>query len=176
MLTIKTILYGDYGEWLSTNYYWISLEDDEIKSINDDNAFYDSDVTKDMVKKSIEKYRGFYVAKDCKENSNSSTFASIWEANKLFNNSQLFSSMIYKWQLDKIYDYFGKNTPIASSPRLKIEGKECLIRFWIAENDGNAKAKAAYWDIREYTIGSFNKEKEKVDNRQFVGLRVLYLK
>lgn len=180
-LKIITNSSGTMG-WLSTNYYWIPASESDIL---DNNAYYDSDVTRDMIIQSIRKYGGFYVAEDWKENKDirdnqKSTFNEIWDANKLADSNELFSSMIYKWQLDKVSSVFGKNTPIAIK-RTTSGATTYVRRFWLAENDTNGKSQNAFWDwydTQNYKIDSYDKNKQRVDSTDlyFVGLRVLYLK
>ena len=173
--------YGMTNEWYGTAYYWIPATKDDIK---DTDAFYDSNVTKDMVKDSINKYGGFYVAVGFEEQSSNSKFDGIWEKlksleinNVKLDESKMFSSMIYKWQLDKIIEANLVKTPVANSKDGELNTIVWGRRFWLAEKN---KKEVAYLDKnnKEYiyhtnTVEDANRD----DNRNyFVGLRVLYLK
>ena len=135
-----------YFPWSYSNYYWIPASVNDIK---DSNSYYDDEVTKEMVRNSIIKYGGFYVAEQV---GTSATFYKAWKETKNMTGCyELFSSMMYEWQYSKMVEYLGN---IQSD-------------YWLAEKSGQDEFKI---------INNVKKLSTSKSSNSYSSLRVLYLK
>lgn len=144
-------------------YYWLPVTEEDIGT----NGYYDDNVTEARIRESISKYGGVYVAQNIKQAGN---FYDTWNWATSLEHDELFSSLVYEWQLAQVIDSFGDNAQIGSN--------SSNARFWVAANVNSDYAKAALLNSSgKYTYSSIEKSKT-ADNSgvNIRGLRVLYIK
>lgn len=156
-----------YMQIKSNKYYWIPADVDDI---DDTNAYYDNNITSDKVKDSIRKYGGFFV-KEKLDSENFKNFNTVFEersSDDFDGYGTLFSSIVYKWQLEKLYSELGKN--LNSKVDFEIVDKP---RVFVAETSSKGIT-AAYWDNSAGEFKYIDVEKEAT--KSFKSLTVLYIK
>lgn len=144
----------------STKLYWINADESHVDS--DSDAFYDSDVTKAMIKNSIKKYGGFYIC-DCLITG---TFDESWNKGKEVPSeiTQLYSSMSYKWQLELVVDNYGPNIPLeVRHENTHISAQAYTYSFWVANKRSNHEGWYARWNGSAFDY-YFKEDNNKFDS------------
>lgn len=144
-------------------YYWIPAPVNV--GYSDVSLYYDSDVTSEDIRASISKYGGIYIAQNSGYTGN---FYDTWNWAKSVNNDQLFSSMIYPWQLYWVYVAHGTSLPISPGSV-----------YWTAEISydyyyGSVTATGAIWEMGNVyqLVPGWN----SYSTISLTGVQVLYLK
>lgn len=147
----------DYGNVL----IWIPADESNVDA--DSDAYYDSTVTKAMIKSSIKQYGGFYMSSSSWSSwSSGSNFAQSWESavgrsNEWSISNEMFSSMAYRWQLNRLVELYGKYVPQVSGTG---NAEPC---FWIANRGIGERRYYARWFGENFSYDTFDSNRSNDD-------------